>query len=319
VIRRNIAVALTSHVKSRHGRTSFLVLLLLAVFLLALWWAWQAWQSTAGVPNDRFWAAMALALFTGGLIQINLVGPWREYLTQTPASRLALPARLYPDGTPRDLVWPMFSLAVAFGPPLLPLLMLVITAETEWIVELRLIWIGLALVSAFLAGVGIYIGGRALYERLAGGQTIIEVETATAQAGQTLQGFIWHQPGRFPSERIEVALVGRKTLTRRGRPTRTETTDLYREVVVPAVVLDLVAGPWQKHFSFTIPEDAPSSAPYTANPMIIWGLDVQVNLKDAPDLTLTFPFTVQGIDPDEEEDQELDEIEADFGENNLTR
>ncbi|GIK43105.1 MAG: hypothetical protein BroJett011_69380 [Chloroflexota bacterium] len=301
------------------ARTSFLALLQLAVFLLGLWWAWQAWQSTDGIPNDRFWAAMALALFAGGLAQINLIGPLRERFTPMPASRLALPVRLYPDGTPQDLVWPMFSLAFAFGAPFPPLLMLIITAETGWMVELRLIWIGLALLSLFVTGVGIYMGGRALYRRLSGGQTIIEVETGTAQAGQTVQGFVWHQSGRIPSERIEVALVGRETLTRRGRPTRTETTDLYREVVVPAVMLDLAAGPWQKNFAFTIPEDAPSSAPHTANPMVIWGLDVQVNLKDAPDLTLTFPFTVHGIEPDEEEDQELDEAEADFGENDSTR
>lgn len=305
----------TSHAESRHGRISFLGLLQLAIFLLALWWAWQIWQTGAGVPNDRFWAVTALALFAGGLAQINLVGSLREYFTQMPTSRLALPVRLYPDGTPRDLVWPMFSLALAFGAPFLPLLMLIITVETEWMVELRLIWIGLALLSLFVAGVGIYMGGRALYRRLAGGQTIVEVESGTAQAGQTVQGFVWHRSGRIPSERIEVALVGRKTLTRRGRPTQTETTNLYREVVVPAVMVDLASGPWQKHFAFTIPEDARSSAPHTANPMIIWGLDVQVNLKGAPDLTLTFPFTVRGIDPDEEDDQELDEVEVDFEEN----
>jgi hypothetical protein len=132
VIKENIVVPPTSHVKSRHGRTSFLVLLLLAVFLLALWWAWQAWQSAAGVPNDRFWAAMALALFAGGLAQINLIGPLRERLTQPPTSRLALPARLYPEGTPQGLVWPMFSLAVAFGAPFLPLLMLILTVETKF-------------------------------------------------------------------------------------------------------------------------------------------------------------------------------------------
>lgn len=310
----------TSHVKSRHGRISFLGLLQMAIFLLALWWTWQAWQIAAGVPNDQFWAAMALALFAGGLAQINLIGPLRERFTPMPASRLALPVRLHPDGTPQDLVWPMFSLAFAFGAPFPPLLMLIITAETGWMVELRLIWIGLALLSLFVTGVGIYMGGRALYRRLSGGQTIVEVETGTAQAGQTVQGFVWHQSGRIPSERIEVALVGRKTLTRRGRPTRTETTDLYREVVVPAVALDPATGPWQKHFSFTIPEDACSSAPHTANPMIIWGLDVQVKLKDAPDLTLTFPFTVSGLDHDDaEEDQELAEVEEDFEENGTWR
>ncbi|MCL4298578.1 MAG: hypothetical protein KJ077_22765 [Anaerolineae bacterium] len=308
-----------SHPKPGIVRTSFLALLQLAIFLLGLWWAWQAWQSAAGVPNDRFWAAMALALFAGGLAQINLIGPLRERFTPMPASLLALPVRLYPDGTPQDLVWPMFSLAFAFGAPFPPLLMLIITAETGWLVELRLIWIGLALLSLFVTGVGIYMGGRALYRRLSGGQTIIEVENDTIQAGKMMQGFVWHQSGRIPSERIGVALVGRKTLTRRGRPTRTETTDLYREVVVPAMILDPAAGPWQKHFSFTIPVEAPSSAPHTANPMIVWGLDVRVNLKDAPDLTLIFPFTVHGIEPDEEEDLELDEVKADFGENDATR
>ncbi|GAB4458724.1 MAG: hypothetical protein Fur0044_51740 [Anaerolineae bacterium] len=298
-----------SSTQSGRARVFFLGLLQLLICLLALWWAWRIWQNAGGAASDRFWAALALALFAGGLAQINLVGPLRERLSRLSTSRLALPVRLSADGAPQGLEWPMFSLALAFALPFLPLLLVVFNLETEWMVEMRLIWIGLALVSALVTAFGGYLGGQALYKRLAGGQTIVEVERETAQAGQTLQGFVWHQSGRIPSEQIKVELVGRKTLTRRGRVHRTETTILHREVLVPAVLLDPALGLWQKSFSFTIPLEARSSAPHTANPMIIWGLDVQVNLKDAPDFTLTFPFTVQGLEPetDDEEDQEIDE------------
>lgn len=297
-----------SHPKPGQGRISLLGLLQLIIFLLALWWAWQVWQNAAGVPTAQFWAILALALFAGGLAQINLVGPVRARLAQRLTSRLALPVRLYPDGSPQDLGWPMFSLALAFGAPFLPLLMLVFTVETGWMAELRLIWIGLTLTSALVGLFGLYLGSQALYKHLVGGQTVVEVEADPAQAGQTVQGLVWHRSGRIPTESIGVTLAGRITMTRTKHRrkageetqfiTHTETTYLHQETVSPLTKLKAVDAPWQKHFSFTIPEDALSSAPHTANPMIIWGLDVQVNLKGAPDLTMTFPFTVNGIDPD---------------------
>jgi hypothetical protein len=307
----------TSPAKPGRIRISLLAVLQLAVCLLALWWAWRAWQSAEGVPTDRFWGAVALALFAGGLAQINLVGPLRERFAQPSTSRLALPVRLSADGAPQGLEWPMFSLAVAFGAPFWPLLMLIFSAETKWMVELQLIWIGLAFLSLFVAGVGIYLGGRGLYRRLAGGQTIVEVETDQAQADQTMSGFVWYQPGRVPAENIEISLVGQKTFTKRVQSrsatsqsplsSRTETTVLHQQVVCPATALDPAAGPWQKQFSFTIPADALSSAPHTANPMITWGLEVRVNLKGTPDMNLTFPFIVHGIEPDYN-DEEADEL-----------
>src|SRR6185503_7333999 len=205
----------TSPAKPGCIRISLLAVVQLAVCLLALWWAWRACRSADGGLTDRFWGAMALALFAGGLAQINLVGPLRERIAQPSTSRLALPVRLSADGAPQGLEWPMFSLALAFGAPFWPLLMLIFSAETKWIVELQLIWIGLALLSLFVAGVGIYLGGRALYRRLAGGQTIIEIESDPVQADQTVSGFVWYQSGRIPTEKIEVSLLGQKTFTKR--------------------------------------------------------------------------------------------------------
>ncbi len=316
---RNLTMSPSLPVKPGRIQISLLAVLQLALCLLALWWAWGAWRSAEGALTDRFWGAIALALFTGGLAQINLVGPLRKWFAQNPISRLALPVRLFADGDPQGLEWPMFSLALAFGAPFLSLLMLIFTAETEWMVELQLIWIGLALLSVFVTGVGLYLGGQALYKRLAGGKTIVEVESDPAQAGQSLKGFIWRQSGRVSTESIGVSLVGRKTVTKKiwvhssGNDShwsnKTQTTVLHRQEIVPATPVSPATEPWQKHFSFTLPADALSSAPHTANPMIIWGLEIRVNLKGAPDFTLNFPFTVHGIEPDDDEeaDEEPDE------------
>lgn len=209
----------------------------------------------------------------------------------------------------------MLSLAFAFGAPCLPLVILAVKATTPWMVEMRLIWIGAALSSALVGGFTLWLGLRALYARLTGGETIVAVSAGSALPHQRIDGVVWHQSGRFTVQAIDVALVCRKTETEgkviqrdgsRGHTQETRTTTVHQQEIIPVTAIDPTIGPWQQDFSCEIPGTAVPSSPHTANPMVIWGFDVRLHLSGMPDVTLNFPLTVEGLAVDEDDEDEDD-------------
>ncbi|HYF65967.1 MAG TPA: hypothetical protein VD886_24270 [Herpetosiphonaceae bacterium] len=281
-----------SNVSSMRVRVLAQGVIALILCLLMVWQAWHVYQNAQTNVTDRFWGAVALALFLGGLAQVNIVGFVRERL-RTPSTQqyCTFPIHLYADGDARGLAWPMLSMAFTFGMPCIPLLLLSITATTHWLAELRLIWIGFTLSSALIGGITLFMGVRAIYTSLTGTQIIVEVESATIAAGDSMRGAIHHTSGRIAAQMVEIALVCRQTYTKRSSR-QTTTTYLHQQDLITPSDMQAVSGQASFPVTLTIPPRAYPSAPYTANPMVVWSIDVKVVLHNAPDITMTFPFTV---------------------------
>ncbi len=266
---------------------SALVGLAQAVIALgALLWAGQLWRADDGQFTDRVWGALALAVFAGALAPLNLLGPLRDRLVRAGLGpRRLFPHRLHPYGAPGSLAGPMLGLALAFGLPVFPLSMLVLTARTPWIVDLQLIWLGLIGLGVVLAAAGALVGGRALYQQLAGGRAVVEISRHPVTAGEAVQALVAYQPGRLAPEAVTVDLVCQAAVAR-GH------TGPHEVVRQPLGALPSpAAGPTERRFEFALPLDARASTSPHADRAIFWYLEVAEAFPGAPDARTPYHFT----------------------------
>lgn len=274
--------------------------------LISANWAWSLWKKgETGVPAG-FWAALALTLFLFGIAQINLIGPFRDSGYSFSGAKIALPYRLKPLWGGEEMIWPMFSIAMAFGLPVIPMILFILNIEGN-LAELRIIWVGLTLMGVIVGGSTFYLGLKKLYQRLIGSTTIVEVSAETAIPGERLSILVRHTPGRLATEYIQVKLVCRNIVRRSGEKSSENvrgTNIIYESDIQPSIRIE--SATWQKSLQVVLPADAPLSTHPDANPNITWAIDVIAQIPNAPDIIETFVFMV-----DDPELRTLLEAEAD--------
>jgi hypothetical protein len=138
--------------------------------------------------------------------------------------------------------------------------------------------------------------GRQIYLIIIGSQTIVEVSHETISPEQTIQVVLAHQPGRVPTQALEITLVCRQTVRHKGGGRK---GSKYITTVLHEAALGTYSGadipPLQLGSSpvtMAIPEEARLSTDPGHYPTIEWQIEVTVKVAQVPDFRLTFPFKV---------------------------
>ncbi|MBK6294684.1 MAG: hypothetical protein IPF55_10630 [Rhodoferax sp.] len=131
---------------------------------------WLLADNTLAGP---FWGA-ALAGFAVGLVLTNGIGALQtlgRLIRHRPTGRqLAVRLALWKTRT-KDTVG-LIPLILAFGLPVYPLMQMI---WLDWLEDLDLVWIGLALTGVLVALLCLFVIGRQLYLLLLGGKTVVEI------------------------------------------------------------------------------------------------------------------------------------------------
>lgn len=261
----------------------------LSLGIAAALWAGRIWaRAEVGLPAS-FWGAVALAIFLFGLAQINLVGPLRALRGHRPPPKLALPYRLAPRFGEVLTVWPLFSLAFAFGAPVVPMIFFLLRVEGD-LAEFNLIWVGLTLTGALLGGATFWLGLKKLFEQFNGSQTFVEASAETVKPGESFSVFVRHLPGKIWAGEIQVKVVCQTEDTRPRKGGKVvEKTVLFEQVIQPPI--SLTSAGWQGTWHVTLPEGVPLSEPHP-NVDTMWGIEVRVQIPNAPDFVEMYGFIV---------------------------
>ncbi len=261
---------------------------------------WLLADNTLAGP---FWGAAALAGFAVGLVLTNGIGALQtlgRLIRHRPTgSQLAVRLSAVEDAH-QEITVGLIPLILAFGLPVYPLMQMI---WLDWLEDLDLVWIGLALTGVLVALLCLFVIGRQLYLLLLGGKTVVEISHEVIHPGQPIQMVLIYRPGRVPAKVIEAKLVCRQTVQEKmktkghsdDRGYKVVTNVLYEKSLATfhkADMPQLVLG--SQSVATTIPEDAHFSTAADEYPAVEWRIEVKVKAKAplAPDFCLVFPFAV---------------------------
>jgi hypothetical protein len=274
------------------------------IALACLYWASSLLPGSRGRPTlpAEFWLAVAIALLCLGLAQINIVGPLREKYAPPKVRPLTLKVRLEPEFGGTGLIYPILSLAIAFGLPLIPLIIFIFSPKQGWIEELNLIWIGFALVGAVITAITAYLGLQRVYQSFNASEVNVEASTDTVKPEESFLILVEYRPGRLPVQSIQTRLICHEskvveewkgTGKNRHLSKSIQNNVIYKADLHPPEPLN-AANPsvWQKSVTVPIPADARPSTSPAADYAITWSIKVVLHISGAPDITERYPFTV---------------------------
>lgn len=259
------------------------------------------WQLADDTFTGPFWGAAAVAGFAVGLVLTNGIGVlqtlWR-LLRHRPAGRQLAVRLSAVEDAHQEIAVGLIPLILAFGLPVYPLVQIV---WLNWLEDLQLVWIGLALTGTLVALLCLYAIGRQLYLLLLGGKTVVEVSHEMIHSGQSIQMVLIYRPGRVPAQALEARLVCCQTVQQKmktkghsdDRGYKAVMTVLYEKTLATyhkADLPQLVLG--SLPVIATIPEEAHFSTEADEYPTIEWRIEVKVKVPLAPDFCLVFPFAV---------------------------